>query len=82
MQNNVTILILIAFLTVGAIAAQAETMPAPQKAQQKAQKTPPANMSDAALASYISGRLAPLLKDTGYSVSQACDSSGCSVVVQ
>jgi len=39
-------------------------------------------MNDAALASYISGQLSPLLKDSGYAVSQNCDSSGCAVVVQ
>jgi hypothetical protein len=77
MQNKIIVLILMAFLTAGAVSAQAENAPAQQKAQ-----TPPTNMNDAALASYISGRLAPLLKDSGYIVSQNCDSSGCAVVVQ
>lgn len=69
--------ILLIFLTTGAISAQAEIAPAQQKTEAL-----PANMSDEALASYISGRLAPLLKDSGYQVSQNCDASGCSVVVQ
>jgi len=77
MQNKVIFLILMSFLMTGAVVAWAETAPAAQKNQ-----TPPANMSDVALASYISGRLEPLLKDTGYAVSQQCDSSGCAVVVQ
>ena len=58
----------------GTIPAQAESAPK--------QTDIPANMNDEALASYISGRLAPLLKDTGYQVSQNCDASGCAVVVQ
>jgi hypothetical protein len=77
LQNKRIILALLVFLTTGAISAQAETAPAQQKAQ-----LPPANMNDEALASYITGRLTPLLKDTAYQVSQNCDSSGCSVVVQ
>ena len=77
MQIKTIILILMAFLTVSAGTAKAGDLPAAQKPQ-----TPPANMSEAALARYISGRLAPLLKDAGYEVSQNCDSSGCSVVVQ
>ena len=77
MQNKIIALILMTFLTAGTATAQAENAPSAQKA-----RTPPTNMSDAALASYISGRLAPLLKDMGYAASQSCDSSGCSVVVQ
>lgn len=42
----------------------------------------PAQMSDEALASYISGRLNAGLKEQGYTVSRTCDNSGCSVVVQ
>lgn len=77
MRTKIISLILMAFLASGAITAQAAATSAPQKAQ-----TPPANMSDAALASYISGRLEPLLKGTSHAISQECDSSGCSVVVQ
>jgi hypothetical protein len=77
MYNKIIALILIVFMAAGAVTAQAESTPVLQKNQ-----TAPANMSDAALASYISGKLAPLLKDTGYAVSQDCDASGCSVVVQ
>ena len=77
MQIKTIILILMAFLACTSATAHADNLPATQKTQ-----TPPANMSEAALASYISGRLAPLLKDAGYEVSQNCDSSGCSVVVQ
>ena len=77
MQNKLIILALLAFLMTGPISAQAETAPAQQKAEQL-----PANMNDEALASYITGRLTPLLKDTAYQVSQNCDASGCAVVVQ
>ena len=77
MQNKHIILALLTFLTTCTISAQAGTVPVQQKAE-----LPPVNMSDEALASYITGRLAPLLKDGGYLVSQNCDSSGCSVVVQ
>ena len=77
MQSKIIALILIAFFITCAVPAQAENVPALQKTQ-----APPANMNDAALASYISGKLAPLLKDTGYVVSQNCDSAGCAVVVQ
>ena len=78
MRNKIITLILIAFLAYGAHAAQAETT----AVSQKINTTTTTNMSDAALASYISGKLEPLLKDTGSAVSQACDASGCSVVVQ
>jgi hypothetical protein len=77
MQNRCIILALFAFLITGAVSAQAETTPSQQKTIM-----PPANMNDAALASYISGKLTPLLKDSGYQISQSCDSSGCAVVVQ
>jgi hypothetical protein len=81
MQNKIIILILIAFFGFQVVSAQAEKAPASATpATEKA--TVPANMSDEALASYISGRLTPLLQDQGYKVSQACDASGCSVVVQ
>jgi hypothetical protein len=79
MNNNIIVLILFAILTISAAPALAETA---RVSAQKETTTPPANMDDAALASYISGRLTPLLKDSGYQVSQNCDSSGCSVVVQ
>jgi hypothetical protein len=39
-------------------------------------------MSDAALASYISGRLGTVLKGTGHTAAQNCNESGCAVVVQ
>ena len=77
MQNKNIILFSFVLLTSSALFARAETVPAQQKTT-----APPANMSDEALASYITGRLTPLLKDTGYQVSQNCDSSGCAVVVQ
>ncbi len=78
MQNKRIILTLLALLVLAPVMAKAGTAPA--STQQAA--TPPANMSDEALASYISGRLAPLLKESTYQVSQNCDDSGCSVVVQ
>ena len=81
MQNIRTILVLLVFLTVMPLSAQAESA-APASNSSTEKTTVPANMSDDALASYISGRLAPLLKDAGYQVSQNCDSSGCSVIVQ
>jgi hypothetical protein len=71
-------LILMVFFICSISGAQAEIVSAAQKTNTAA----PSNMNDAALASYISGKLEPLLKDTGYSVSENCDSSGCSVVVQ
>jgi hypothetical protein len=74
LQNKCILLALLAFLTIGSLSAQAESAPE--------QTAVPANMNDEALASYISGRLAPLLKDAGYQVRQNCDSSGCAVVVQ
>jgi hypothetical protein len=77
LQNRHIVLALLAFLTIMPISVRAETVRTPQKKEQ-----PPANLSDAALASYISGRLTPLLKDTGYQVSQSCDADGCAVVVQ
>ncbi len=81
MQNKHIILISLIFLAINAVPAQADRAPVSVvPAQEKA--AVPANMSDEALASYISGRLMPLLQDQGYKVSQACDSSGCAVVVQ
>jgi len=77
MRNKIIYLILIVFFADGVAPASAETAPAPQKTN-----ILPSNMNDAALASYISGKLEPLLKDTSSTVSQACDASGCSVVVQ
>jgi hypothetical protein len=77
MLNKYIILISLAFLAFASVPALADDSAAPQK-----KEVVPANMSDEALASYISGRLAPLLKDDGYEVSQNCDASGCSVVVQ
>jgi hypothetical protein len=86
-NSAVKILISLLFLSFvsPAMAGEAPLQPAVPADQPliKAEKaTPPANMSDEALASYITGRLAPLLKDTGYAISQKCDSSGCAVVVQ
>ncbi len=81
MKKRRIILILLAFLAVNVGAAQAKDIPA---ATSKTQEnfTPPVNMSDEALASYISGRLNLLLKDENYKVSKYCDATGCSVVVQ
>jgi hypothetical protein len=53
------------------------TRPAAEK-----ETDPPAAMSDEALASYISGRLRLLLEGDGYGITQECNSTGCSVVVQ
>jgi len=78
-------LISIAFLTLSASAGYADDSAAAAVTVQKTgdeKIVPTAGMSDEALASYISGRLAPLLKDSGYAVSQNCDQTGCSVVVQ
>lgn len=77
MRNEIKSLILIFFFACGVSCAQAETTSIPQK------KDTFATMNDAALASYISGKLEPLLKDTGHAVStDVCDQSGCAVVVQ
>lgn len=78
MKIKFILLALLAFLTSGAVCAWAETAIAPAPVKTAA----PANMSDAALANYISSRLEPLLKDTGYAVTESCDASGCAVVVQ
>jgi hypothetical protein len=76
MRNKIIFLIFMAFLAGDITVVQAA--PAVQSTE-----APPANMNDTALASYISGRLKSVLKDTGYVVSQDCDdSSGCAVVVQ
>ena len=76
MRNKIIFLILMAFLAGDITVVQAAST-------DQSPDTPPANMTDAALASYISGRLKSVLKDTGYVVSQDCDdSSGCAVVVQ
>ena len=75
MKKTYALCALLAFLLNGPVSAHSE--------MQAAQDTAlPAHMSDAALASYISGRLNPLLKDTGHDVSQDCDAADCSVVVQ
>lgn len=47
--------------------------------------SPPAHageMSDAALASYISGRLKQVLADEPYRIPKSCDDEGCTVVVE
>lgn len=78
MLNKSIVLISLVFLALGCVPAQAdEAMSAPETAQ-----TVPTSMDDEALASYITGRLSAILKDEGYDVSQNCDTSGCSVVVQ
>ncbi len=79
MKKKQIILILFAFLAVNVGKAQAEDIPA---AMSKTQKnfTPPVNMSDEALASYISGRMNLLLEDS--KISQYCDAADSSVVVQ
>ena len=81
MKKRQIILILLAFLAVNVGTAQAENIPA---AMSKTQEnfTPPTNMSDEALASYISGRLNLLLKDENYKISQYCDAADGSVIVQ
>jgi hypothetical protein len=66
-QMKRILLILFAILTMSATAAPAD--PAPQ------------DMNEAALASYISGRLSAVLTDS-HQVTQSCDSTGCTVVVQ
>ena len=82
MHNKRIILSLLIFLTTGAVTVRAENAPAAPKPAAESIVVPPANMNDEALASYISGRLAPLLRNNGYKVSQNCDASGCSVLVQ
>jgi hypothetical protein len=42
---------------------------------------PPAGMNDAALASYISGRLKEALGEENYNVSDTCDAESCTVSV-
>ncbi len=74
MQIRNIILVLLVIFSVSAGIARAENTPAAAPV--------PANMSDEALASYISGRLKLMLNDQDYKVSQACDETGCSVVVQ
>ncbi|MFH1157578.1 MAG: hypothetical protein V1721_01645 [Pseudomonadota bacterium] len=81
MDKKHIILILLTFLYCGASTAQAGDVPATASESQE-KSALPAHMSDEALASYISGRLSLLLKDEGYKVSQSCDATGCSVVVQ
>ena len=81
MKKRQIILILLAFLAVNVGTAQAEDIPATISKTQE-NFTPPANMNDEALASYISGRLNLLLKDENYKVSKYCGATGCSVVVQ
>lgn len=68
-QNKRIIFIALIFLLLGAPVAQADQI-----------RTAP--LGDAALASYISGRLKPALSDEGYTIDQYCDASGCAVVVQ
>ena len=79
MKKKQSILILLAFLAVNVGAAQAEDIPA---ATSKTQEnfTPPANMNNEALTSYISGRLSLLLED--YKISPYCNAADGSVVVQ
>ena len=81
MKKRQIILILLAFLAVNVGTAQAEGVPAVDSESQE-KLAPPANISDEALTSYISGRLNLLLKDENYKVSKYCDATGCSVVVQ
>ncbi len=70
MLNKLILFTLLTFLAVNP--AWADQPPA----------APPADMSDEALASYITGRLAPLLQDEGYKIAQSCDATGCAIVVQ
>jgi hypothetical protein len=77
MRNKCSLLILLAFLVVGVPAARADQ---PQVVASAAAN--PAPMDDAALASYVTGRLKQALKDEDDKVEQSCDASGCSVVVQ
>ncbi|MCK4945052.1 MAG: hypothetical protein KAS59_02195 [Alphaproteobacteria bacterium] len=79
MKKRQIILILLAFLAVNVGTAQAEDIPATISKTQK-NFTPPANMSDEALASYISGRLNLLLEDS--KISQYCNAADGSVVIQ
>lgn len=74
MLNKSIALILLVFMAMP-LTASADQPPAPSA------KTL-ATMSDEALASYISGRLNQALKGQDYSVTNSCDDSGCSVVVQ
>jgi len=80
-KKKYIILILLAFLSFDAGAALAEDVSAVTSESQE-KVALPANISDEALASYISGRLNLLLKDENYKVSKYCDETGCSVVVQ
>lgn len=73
MPRKYIISIALIFLTLGIASAQAEPVPA---------VIAPSAMSDEALASYISGRLNQALKGEDHAVSQYCDATGCSVVVQ
>lgn len=72
MLKKFGVFVVLLVLTTGAFAARAD----------ERQQTELAGMSDEELASYITGRLKPLLKDEGYEVRQSCDATGCSVVVQ
>jgi len=81
MLNKNIILISLVFLALSIAPALADDADVTSETVQKSEALP-ANMSDEALASYISGRLNALLKDEGYDISQDCDTTGCSVVVQ
>jgi hypothetical protein len=81
MQNKYSAFILLAFLAGGISAAQAGQ---PQSAAHRTQAPAagPATLDDAALASFITGRLKQAFKDEDDRVDQNCDSTDCAVVVQ
>lgn len=77
MKNYIIYLFLFTFLIIGASVAQADQV---QIAVNNVSEQ--ADLSDEALASYITGRLKLALKNEDTRVEQFCDASGCSVVVQ
>jgi hypothetical protein len=81
MQNKYIALFLFVFLAFGITVAQAGQPQVVIKTTHE-QTASAATMDEAALASYITGRLKQALKDEDYTVDQSCDASGCAVVVQ
>lgn len=69
MQNKRITFIALIFLMLGAPIAQADQVRS-------------STMDDAALVSYISGRLKPALSGEESRVDQYCNATGCAVVVQ
>jgi len=67
MSAKFILLILITIVSFSSMAVKADTLD---------------NMSDEALASYISSQLNQELKGSDYKIKKHCDDNGCSIVVQ